>query len=223
MSKVEPDFFEPEVLGNFDRETAVKREVNSIGATVQEARGSAPYVSHDHAMGNLDFFEHSYPGQNIYPAGYSAIQVPNFPSVEQSGGYSNVVSSDSGSGTGIKLRPRQMQNQSDDRQFRTQGTANRRIRLQVKLQVGSVEPRSHTDSSQGPESHQAVTEVSLSSPLFLFFLKFREVFSLLDTKTHTYAGLCRLKKPRMNIVLPPVMRHEIQLVENMELVERLMT
>ncbi|XP_009759914.1 NAC domain-containing protein 62-like [Nicotiana sylvestris] len=160
---VEPDFFEPEVLGNFDRETAVKREVNSIGATVQEARGSAPYVSHDHAMGNLDFFEHSYPGQNIYPAGYSAIQVPNFPSVEQSGGYSNVVSSDSGSGTGIKLRPRQMQNQSDDRQFRTQGTANRRIRLQVKLQVGSVEPRSHTDSSQGPESHQAVTEAEKAS------------------------------------------------------------
>nr|AGY49286.1 putative membrane bound NAC transcription factor 1 [Nicotiana benthamiana] len=145
---VEPDFFEPEVLlGNFDRETAVKREVNSIGATVQEARESAPYVSHDHAT-----------GQNSYLAGYGAIQVPNFPSVEQSGGYNNVVGSDSGSGTGIKLRPRQMQNQSDDRQFRTQGTANRRIRLQVKLQVGPVESRSHNDSSQGPESHQAVTE-----------------------------------------------------------------
>ncbi|XP_009608176.1 NAC domain-containing protein 62-like [Nicotiana tomentosiformis] len=161
---VEPDFFEPEVLlGNFDREIAVKREVNSIGATVQEACGSAPYVSNDHAMGNLDFFQHSYPGQNVYPAGYGAIQVPNFPSVEQSGGYSNVVSSDSGSGTGIKLRPRQMQNQSDDRQFRTQGTANRRIRLQMKLQVGRVESRSHTDSSQGPESRLAVTEAEKDS------------------------------------------------------------
>ncbi|KAJ8536971.1 hypothetical protein K7X08_035372 [Anisodus acutangulus] len=152
---VVPDFFDPEVLwDNFDRESAVKREVNSTEATVLEARG-APYVSNDHAVGNLGFFQNTYAGHYGYPAGFGGSQVPNFPSVEQSGGYNNVVSSDSGSGTGIKLRPRQMQNQPDDMQSRPQGTANRRIRLQMKMQVGPVECRIRR---QEAESHQAVTE-----------------------------------------------------------------
>lgn len=156
---VEPDFFDPEVLwgGNFDHETAVKREVNSTAATVLEARG-APYVINDHAVGNLCFLQNTYPGHYGYPASFGGSQVPNLLKVEQSGGCNNVVSSDSGSGTGIKLRKRQMHNQPDDMQSRPQGTANRRIRLQMKMQVGPVECRMRTDSSQDAESHQAVTE-----------------------------------------------------------------
>nr|AAM47025.1 nam-like protein 1 [Petunia x hybrida] len=155
---VEPDFFEPEILlGNFDQATDVKGGVNSIQTTVQDAAG-APYFSNDHVMGNVGFLQNTYIGQNDFSAGYGGIQVPNFLTVQESGGYNNVVSSDSGSGTGIKLRTRQMQNQPDDRQSRMQGTANRRIRLQMKLQVGPVKSRIHSDSSQGAESDEAATE-----------------------------------------------------------------
>ncbi|XP_059304431.1 protein NTM1-like 9 isoform X2 [Lycium ferocissimum] len=153
QSLIEPEFFDPEVLwGNLD-ETAVKREVNSIGTTVLQARGG-PSVSSDHTVGNLGFFQNSYPGHYSYPAGFGESQVPSFPSVEQSGGYINVLSH-SGSGTGIKIRPRQIHNPPDDMQSRPQGTANRRIRLQMKMQVGPVECGIR---SRGAESHQAVSE-----------------------------------------------------------------
>ncbi|CAN4089443.1 unnamed protein product [Withania somnifera] len=161
---VEPDFFDPEVLwGNFDQETAVKREVNSIAAApVLEAR-AAPYVINAHGVGNLGLPQNTYPAHYGYPTGFGASQVPNLLKVEQSGGSNNVVSSDSGSGTGIKLRTRQMHNQLDDMQSRPQGNANRRIRLKMKMLVGPVECLMRTDSSQDSESHRAVTEVEKAS------------------------------------------------------------
>ncbi|XP_055825602.1 protein NTM1-like 9 isoform X2 [Solanum dulcamara] len=172
QSLVEPDFFDPEVLwDNFDREAAVKREVNSLEATMIEAEAQcalgAPYVSNDHTFGNLGFLQNTYPGHYVqntypghygYPASFDGNQVPDFLKVAQSGVCNNVVCSESGSGTGIKFRTRQMHNQPDDMQSRPQGTAHRRIRFQVKMQAGSVEYRMRTDSSQGAESHQAVVE-----------------------------------------------------------------
>ncbi|CAN4085605.1 unnamed protein product [Withania somnifera] len=159
---VEPDFIDPEVLwGNFDQEAAVKREVNSSAATVLEARGpigGAPYVMNDHAVGNPGFLQNTYPGHYGYPASFCGNQVPNLLKVEQSGGYNTVVSSDSGSGTGIKLRTRQTHSQPDDMLSRPQGTANRRIRLVSKMQVGPVGRHMGSDSSQDAESHQVVTE-----------------------------------------------------------------
>ncbi|KAL3374045.1 hypothetical protein AABB24_005827 [Solanum stoloniferum] len=169
QGQVEPDFFDPEVLwDNFDREAAVKREVNSLEPTVLKARSplGASYDGNDYAVGNLGFFQNTYPGHYGYPASIGGSQVPNFLKVEQSGFRNNVVSTESGSGTGIKLRTRQMHNQPDDTQFnqpddtqfRPQGTAHRRIRLQVKMQVGPVECRMRFNSSQGAEIHQAVAE-----------------------------------------------------------------
>ncbi|PHU23331.1 NAC domain-containing protein 86 [Capsicum chinense] len=150
----EPDFFDPEMLwGNYDQETAVKNEVNSIAATMLEARG-APYVSTDHAVGNSGFLQNTYPGHYGRPVSFGASQVPNF----LKDGFNSVVSNDSGSGTGIKLRPRPMHNQPDDMQSRPQGTAPRRIRLQMKMQVGPVECCTRPDSSQEAGSHQAVTD-----------------------------------------------------------------
>lgn len=235
LSQVEPDFFDPEVLwDNFDREAAVKREVNSLGATIVEAQW-APYVSNDHAVGNLGFLQNTYPGHYVqntypghygYPASFDGSQVPDFLKVAQSGVCNNVVCSESGSGTGIKLRTRQMHNQPDDMQSRPQGTAHRRIRFQVKMQAGPVECRMRTDSSQGAESHQAVVEVSLSNPFFppkviSFFFKLEKIFTLGDIKTQTIMlRLCRVRKPLMNIVLPPVIQHTKNL---RELVGRLVT
>ncbi|KAL3342391.1 hypothetical protein AABB24_026419 [Solanum stoloniferum] len=167
QGQVEPDFFDPEVLwDNFDREAAVKREVNPLEPTVLKARSplGASYDGNDYAVGNIGFFQNTYPGHYGYPASIGGSQVPNFLKVEQSGVRNNVVSTESGSGTGIKLRTRQMHNQPDDTQFnqpddtQPQGTAHRRIRLQVKMQVGPVECRMRSASCQGPEIHQAVAE-----------------------------------------------------------------
>ncbi|KAK6794726.1 hypothetical protein RDI58_008179 [Solanum bulbocastanum] len=169
QGQVEPDFFDSEVLwDNFDREAAVKREVNSLEPAVLKAHSplGASYDGNDYAVGNLGFFQNTYPGHYGYPASIGGSEVPNFLKVEQSGVRNNVVSTESGSGTGIKLRIRKMHNQPDDTQFnqpddtqsRPQGTAHRRIRLQVKMQVGPVECRMRSDSSQGAEIHQAVAE-----------------------------------------------------------------
>lgn len=169
LFQVEPDFFDPEVLwDNFDREAAVKREVNSLEATALKARSplGLSYVGNDYAVGNLGFFQNTYPGHYGYPASIGGSQVPNFLKVEQSGVRNNVASTESGSGTGIKLRTRQMHNQLDDTQFnqpdntqsRQQGTAHRRIRLHMKMQVGPVECRMRSDSSEGAEIHEAVAE-----------------------------------------------------------------
>ncbi|KAH0702918.1 hypothetical protein KY290_018238 [Solanum tuberosum] len=161
QGQVDPGFFDPEVLwDNFDREAAVKREVNSLEHTVLKARSplGPSYDGNDYAVGNLGFFQNTYPGHYGYPASIGGSQVPNFLKVEQSGVRNNVVSTESGSGTGIKLRTRQMHNQPDDTQSRPQGTAHRRIRLGVKMQVGPVECRMRSVSSQGAEIHQAVAE-----------------------------------------------------------------
>lgn len=165
LFQVEPDFFDPEVLwDNFDREAAVKREASSLEGTVLQMYSApgAPYVSNDHAVGSLGFPESTYSGHYDYPPSFDGSKVPDFPKVAQSGVCNNMVSSESASGTGIKLRTRQMHNQPDDMQSKPQGTAPRRIRLQKKLQAGPVECRKRTDSSQGAERLQ----VSLSIPFF---------------------------------------------------------
>lgn len=188
LFQVEPDFFDPEVLwDNFDREAAVKREVNSLEATALKARSplGLSYVGNDYAVGNLGFFQNTYPGHYGYPASIGGSQVPNFLKVEQSGVRNNVASTESGSGTGIKLRTRQMHNQLDDTQFnqpdntqsRQQGTAHRRIRLHMKMQVGPVECRMRSDSSEGAEIHEAVAEVKpvFSPKGFSLFLKLENI------------------------------------------------
>jgi len=231
LSQVDPGFFDPEVLwDNFDREAAVKREVNSLEPTMLKARSplGPSYDGNDYAVGNLDFFQNPYPGHYGYPASIGGSQVQNFLKVEQSGVRNNVVSTESGSGTGIKLRTRQMHNQPDytqfnqpdDTQSRPQGTAHRRIRLVVNMQAGPVECLMRSDSSQGAEIHQAVAEVSLSIPffspkVFSFFLKLENI-----TRT-IMLGLCRVRKTVMNIVLPPVILQHMKILR--ELLGKLMT
>nr|XP_016491940.1 PREDICTED: protein NTM1-like 9 [Nicotiana tabacum] len=156
------DFFEPEVLRGNSAQTALTREVNSVATTVEVAFAT-PNVSNDHSMGNLDFLNNDYPGDAALSAGSGGMQVPFLLNVEDSSTYST-VGSDSGFGTGIKLRTRLKQNQPDDKQFGsgTQGTSHRRIRFQMKLQAGSVQCRTPIDSDKGGANYKGLLTVSES-------------------------------------------------------------
>ncbi|KAI8565161.1 hypothetical protein RHMOL_Rhmol03G0239300 [Rhododendron molle] len=62
-------------------------------------------------------------------------------------------------GTGIRIRPREHQNQPSNANSGWQGTAPRRIRLQKKLQVGSVSCRNFGDLSYKEENSEARTPI----------------------------------------------------------------
>ncbi|KAL5764379.1 hypothetical protein ACOSQ2_016973 [Xanthoceras sorbifolium] len=73
---------------------------------------------------------------------------------------------DSAGGTGIKIRTRQPQNQPNSNNFVIQGTAPRRIRLQMKLSptpVGNVEEKDVNHREEEDEVQSALTEVSEAS------------------------------------------------------------
>uniref|UniRef100_A0A1S3X7M8 Protein NTM1-like 9 n=1 Tax=Nicotiana tabacum TaxID=4097 RepID=A0A1S3X7M8_TOBAC len=165
------DLFEP-------KETALMREVNPVATTVEEVFAT-PYVSNDHSVANLDFLNNGYPGDAALSAGSGGMQVPNVLNVEDSSSY-RTGSSDSGFGTGIKLRTRLKQNQPDDEQFGSgmQGTSHRRIRFQVKRRAGRAECDVPTDSDMGGENPEELLTVSES-----------EKFSIEDSST-AGAAIC---------------------------------
>ncbi|KAK9274596.1 hypothetical protein L1049_021845 [Liquidambar formosana] len=62
---------------------------------------------------------------------------------------------DLGGGTGIKIRTRQTQDRPSDDNFEPQGTARRRIRLQMKVSPGKLR-----DTSSSEEEHEAQSTIT---------------------------------------------------------------
>ncbi|KAI8028864.1 NAC domain-containing protein 91 [Camellia lanceoleosa] len=91
------------------------------------------------AQFEADFEGYGQFGQNIdedHPVS-RAMGAANFVNLEESISNSNAVGNDNISGTGIRIRSRQVHNRPSAENFGVQGTAPRRIRLQKKLQVES--------------------------------------------------------------------------------------
>lgn len=129
-----------------------------------------PNFSNDESQSNL----RSLPNR---PGVLSAVSVDyqayNFSSLEGSCTGSNAVGSDNNIGTGIKIRTRQPRSQASAQNPVTQGTAPKRIRLQTKLQVGSVSCSKPKDLSHGEENYEVkplVIEVRDHFPMTLVFL-----------------------------------------------------
>ncbi|KAG9134350.1 hypothetical protein Leryth_016233 [Lithospermum erythrorhizon] len=70
------------------------------------------------------------------------------------------------SGTGIKIIPRQRPSQENELHLAAQGTAQRRFRLQMKLQVGSTESRPPSNSDSSDLTHERqLTSIKDEKPI----------------------------------------------------------
>nr|GMC96467.1 NAC domain-containing protein 62-like [Ipomoea batatas] len=106
-------------------------------------------------MWNSDPLNNSYLGQDAFSTMCDGSQATNMVNLEGEGGLVNAVSS---FGPGIRLRTRQARSQAADQAFTMQGTAHRRIRLQMSLPAASVQSRLPEDSNQAESEKSAVTE-----------------------------------------------------------------
>lgn len=108
---------------------------------------------------NSDLLKNNYLGQNAFSTVCDGSQPTNMVNLEGAGGSVNAVSS---FGTGIRLRTRQARSQPAEQQFTLQGTAPRRIRLQMSFPAASVQSHLPEDSNQAKSEQSAVTEVIFS-------------------------------------------------------------
>ncbi|KAA8533518.1 hypothetical protein F0562_031048 [Nyssa sinensis] len=93
-------------------------------------------------------------GQDAFSVGSVGGEYDNLVnSLEESSSRINAVGSGDTFGTGIRIRPRQPQNSAQN--IATQGTALRRIRLQNKLEVGSVLCSKFEEYSYSEENREA--------------------------------------------------------------------
>ncbi|XP_024026858.1 protein NTM1-like 9 isoform X2 [Morus notabilis] len=133
------------------------KEVLQIQPQCGPSRAEAPYANQDLRMGNM-----GQPGYNMV----GQVSVNN---LEESTSMNVPVNYyGHGGGTGIKIRSRQPQRPISDN-FVTQGTAARRIRLQMDLSPGSTTNDNVRDSNQSYEeevqsTHTGVSEATEWSP-----------------------------------------------------------
>ncbi|XP_019200470.1 PREDICTED: protein NTM1-like 9 [Ipomoea nil] len=104
---------------------------------------------------NSDPLKNNYPGQDVFSTMCDGSQAVNMVNLGGEGGSVNAVSS---FGTGIRLRTRQARSQTADQPFTMQGTAPRRIRLQMSFPAASVQSRLPEDSNQAESEKSALTE-----------------------------------------------------------------
>ncbi|XP_047980328.1 protein NTM1-like 9 isoform X1 [Salvia hispanica] len=121
---------------NIKQESPFQSEVSSKMLAV-DLDGHSSYVSSGHNQGNLGYATNLFGLPNDSSTFASVNYIGHVSNVENTGLYSPAVE-DTNSGTGIVIRQRQTPNQSTV-QHTASGTAPRRIRLQSKFQVGSVQ------------------------------------------------------------------------------------
>ncbi|XP_042018262.1 NAC domain-containing protein 91-like isoform X1 [Salvia splendens] len=121
---------------NIKQESPFQSEVSSEMLAVDQD-GHSSYVSNGHDQGNLGYATNLFGLPNDSSTLASVNYIGHVSNVENTGLYSPAVEA-TNSGTGIVIRKRQIPNQSTV-QHTASGTAPRRIRLQSKFQVGSVE------------------------------------------------------------------------------------
>lgn len=95
----------------------------------------------------------------------SSYQETIMSNADRSGGQICSIISDNPSGTGIKIRSRQVQNPSGNPNFADHGSAPRRIRLQKKLQVGPVHCKLGRVSDQSEVEDEKSTKKNMDASL----------------------------------------------------------
>jgi hypothetical protein len=79
-------------------------------------------------------------------------------------------------GTGIKIRTRQPQQQPISNNFGSLGTAPRRIRLQMKISLGSVCSSEVTDANSEKEDDEVQSHVRVLEECLFFFFNYYFLF-----------------------------------------------
>lgn len=141
---------------NIKQESPFQSEVSSeMPAFEQDSHNS--YTSNGYDQRNLVSANNFSGLQNDFTTFSSGNPIGQMPQVENASFYRPAVN-DTTSGTGIVIRQRQMPIQSIVQNTEMHGTAPRRIRLQMKLQVGSVQcslPKEPTNLETTQEGNPA--------------------------------------------------------------------
>ncbi|KAK4489802.1 hypothetical protein RD792_000444, partial [Penstemon davidsonii] len=150
----------------FKQESPLQSEVTSKIA-FDEQNASSSHVRNDYGHSYSGFGYNNYAVPNALSAASAVNQIPNSSNIHDSSSYSPAVANATNPGTGIKLRTRQTLNESNQRNpAAAHGTAPRRIRLQMKLQVGSSQcglPKESNDSDTIHEGESNLTKVDKAS------------------------------------------------------------
>ncbi|CAK9158264.1 unnamed protein product [Ilex paraguariensis] len=129
---------------------------DSDAEVVQGQMDTTPDICSNNHRGNFGILQSNYNSvQDAFSVVSAGDPVYSLFNIEEPSNQSNAVGSDDTFGTGIKRRTRQPQNQLCAQNFETQGTAMRRIRLQVEPQVGPVQcslPRAMCSSEENHET-----------------------------------------------------------------------
>ncbi|KAL0400514.1 UNVERIFIED_CONTAM: NAC domain-containing protein 14 [Sesamum latifolium] len=151
--KVEPSILQCELIEeNIKQESPFQSEVTSDMAAVQPSVNNS-HFGNNYGHGSLDFANNSFKLPNDFTTVSASNQIPYLSNIEEAGAYRPAVG-DAISGTGIKIRPRQIPNQVSIQNSVAQGTAPRRIRLQKKFQIGPVECRLPNESTDSKIIHE---------------------------------------------------------------------
>ncbi|XP_057800752.1 NAC domain-containing protein 91 isoform X2 [Salvia miltiorrhiza] len=149
---------------NIKQESPFQSEVSSEMPAVDQD-GHSSYVSSSLDQGNLVYATNFFEFPNDFTTDSSGNYIGHMSNVENTGLYSPAVE-DTTSGTGIVIRKRQIPNQSTVQNTALHGTAPRRLRLQMKLQVGPVQcglPNEQTNSKIEQESDTAQDDEKAAS------------------------------------------------------------
>ncbi|KAL7146033.1 hypothetical protein ABFS83_06G014100 [Erythranthe nasuta] len=138
---------------NTKQEFPFQNEVTSEMAYVGQMAHSS-HVNNDYGSRNPAFAYNSYSVPNDFTANSGGNQMFNLSNIEEGGAYISPMVGDTTSGTGIIIRTRQIPNQTDAQNPANHGTAPRRIRLQKKFQVGPVQCRMPSESTEGKIAHE---------------------------------------------------------------------
>lgn len=129
-------------------------------------RAPAPVTDGEIGRGNIGHFGNNLVGQDASPANSSISSFDVLDSMEEPTSQMTSVDHSNGvSGTGIKIRTRQPQVRRHADNFVPQGSASRRLRLQVTHSADSVGNRKVNDATHVEDEDEvksAVTEASVN-------------------------------------------------------------
>lgn len=150
---VEPSILQCELTEeNIKQESPFQSEVTSDMAAVQQSVNNS-HFGNNYGHRSLDFANNSFKVPNDFTTVSASNQIPYLSNIEEAGAYRPALG-DATSGPGIKIRTRQIPNQSSIQNSVAQGTAPRRIRLQKKFQIGPVECRLPNESTDSKIIHE---------------------------------------------------------------------
>lgn len=137
-------------------EDVIKQESPFQSEVTSEALLDNVYDSNNNNNNLWGYMNDNHMLPNAFSAGN---QIPNWSNFGDSVSQTPSLGSNTGSGTGIKLRTRQPMSESVARGVEGQGTAPRRIRLQTRFQIG-LEQCGLPKASNDNEGNSSLTEVS---------------------------------------------------------------